>query len=53
MLPKIRFKKVKPFPKYYISVFITFGFGMSALHYLRMLDYRKIKVTAASSGAYE
>jgi len=45
--------KVKPFPKYYISVFITFGFGMSALHYLRMLDYRKIEVTGASSGSYE
>lgn len=49
----VHMMKVKPFPKYYISVFITFGFGMSALHYLRMLDYRKIDVTGTSSGSYE
>lgn len=49
----VHMMKVKPFPKYYISVFITFGFGMSALHYLRMLDYRKTETTGDSSGSYE
>ncbi len=40
----VHLMKVKPIPKYWISVFITYGFGMSALHFLRMLDYRTIKV---------
>ena len=34
--------KVTPIPKWWISVFITYGFGLSALHFMRMLDYRKI-----------
>lgn len=33
----VHLMKVKPIPKYWISVFITYGFGMSALHFLRML----------------
>jgi len=41
----IHLMKVKPIPKYWISVFLTFGFGMSALHFLRMLDYSKIDVS--------
>lgn len=49
----VHMMKVKPFPKYYISVFITFGFGMSALHYLRMLDYRRIEIPRKDSEAYE
>lgn len=40
----VHLMKVKPIPKYLISVFLTFGFGMSALHFLRFLDYRTIKV---------
>lgn len=40
----VHLMKVKPIPKYWISIFITYGFGMSALHFLRMLDYRTIKV---------
>lgn len=36
--------KVTPIPKWWISVFITYGFGLSALHFMRMLDYRKIVV---------
>ena len=39
--------KVNPIPKWWISVFITFGFGLSALHFMRMLDYRKIVVGGA------
>lgn len=49
----VHLMKVKPIPKYYISVFITFGFGMSALHFLRMLDYRRIKVGGSGSGGFE
>lgn len=37
--------KVKPIPKYYISVFITYGFGMSALHFLRTLSFRRVPVS--------
>ncbi len=40
----VHMMKVKPFPMYYISVFLTFGFGMSALHFLRFLDYRKLDI---------
>lgn len=40
----VQLMKVKPIPKYLISVFLTFGFGMSAIHFLRFLDYRTIKV---------
>ena len=36
--------KVNPIPKWWVSVFISYGFGLSALHFLRMLDYRKIVV---------
>lgn len=49
----VHLMKVKPIPKYYISVFITFGFGMSALHFLRMLDYRRLKVGGSGQGGYE
>ncbi len=36
----VHLMKVKPIPKYWISVFITYGFGMSALHFLRQLGRR-------------
>lgn len=45
--------EVRPVPKYWISVFITYGFGMSALHFLRMLDYRSIDVGGAGGEHYE
>jgi len=32
--------RVHPIPKWWISSFITFGFAMSALHFLRKLDPR-------------
>jgi TRAP-type C4-dicarboxylate transport system permease small subunit len=32
--------RVHPIPKWWISIFITFGFGLSALHFLRKLDPR-------------
>lgn len=49
----IHLMKVKPIPKIYISVFITFGFAMSALHFLRMLDYRKIEAPGSRTESYE
>lgn len=45
--------KVKPIPKYYISVFITFGFGMSALHFLRMVIAGDTPAKGTGSGSYE
>ena len=45
--------KVKSFPKYYISVFITYGFGMSALHFLRMVAARDVPAPDSSSGSFE
>lgn len=42
--------KVNPIPKWWISVFITYGFGLSALHFLRLLDYRKIVVGEGLGG---
>lgn len=38
--------KVHSIPKWWISVFITYGFASSALHFLRMLDIRAIPVGA-------
>ncbi len=49
----VHLMKVKPIPKYWISVFITYGFGMSALHFLRMLDYRKIQIGQGTEGHFE
>lgn len=43
----VHLMKVEPIPKYWISVWITYGFASSALYFLRMLDYRKIDVGAA------
>lgn len=42
--------KVKPVPKYLISIWITYGFGSSTLYFLRMLDYRKIAVAERDGG---
>jgi C4-dicarboxylate transporter, DctQ subunit len=45
----VHMMKVFPFPKIYISAFITYGFGMSALHFLRMVCRRGLS-NAAGSG---
>lgn len=42
--------KVKPFPKYWISVWITYGLASSAIYFLRFLDYRKIVVGPGTGG---
>lgn len=44
----VHLMKVKPVPKFLISMWIPFGFASSALYFLRMLDYSKI---AAEGGA--
>ena len=49
----VHLMKVKPIPKYWISVFITYGFGMSALHFLRMLNYRTMTVGQPQTEHYE
>lgn len=40
----VHMMKVVPFPKYWISVWITYGFTSSAIYFLRFLDYRTISV---------
>ena len=40
---------VEPVPKYLISVFLPFGFASSTLHFLRMLDWRKIDPAEAGA----
>ena len=45
--------KVKSFPKIYISVFITFGFGMSAIHFLRMAISGDTPVQGSGGGSFE
>jgi TRAP-type C4-dicarboxylate transport system permease small subunit len=46
----VNLMKVKPVPKWWISTWITYGFTSSALHYLRMLNYRKIVVGGGTEG---
>jgi C4-dicarboxylate transporter DctQ subunit len=38
----VQLMRVKPLPKWWISVWITYGFASSALYFLRFLDYRGI-----------
>ncbi len=40
----VHLMKVRPVPKIWISAWITYGFGSSALYFLRMLDYRGIEL---------
>lgn len=40
---------VEPVPKYLISVFLPVGFASSTLHFLRMLDWRKIDPAEAGA----
>jgi C4-dicarboxylate transporter, DctQ subunit len=45
----VRLMKVYAIPKWWISVFITYGFASSALYFLRMLGSGNIGVDAAAS----
>jgi TRAP-type C4-dicarboxylate transport system permease small subunit len=40
---------VHSIPKWWISVFMTYGFGMSALHYLRKLNFRTFRAESISA----
>lgn len=46
----VQLMKVHPIPQWWISIFIGYGFAMSALHFLRHLDFKtftaKYKATA-------
>lgn len=46
----VQLMKVEPLPKIWISAWITYGFGSSALYFLRFLDYRKIGAGEESGG---
>ena len=44
---------VKPVPKYLVSFFLPLGFASSAIHFIRMLDWRMIDPeTAGSLGGF-
>ena len=36
----VQLMKVHPIPQWWISAFITYGFAMSAFHFLRHMDFR-------------
>jgi C4-dicarboxylate transporter DctQ subunit len=36
----VQLMRVHPIPQWWVSIFITYGFLMSAIHYLRHLDFR-------------
>ena len=48
----VHLMKVKPIPKIYISAWITYGFGSSAIYFLRMLDPRTLGVGKPASGMH-
>jgi TRAP-type C4-dicarboxylate transport system permease small subunit len=47
----VRLMRVHAVPQWWVSTFITYGFLMSAIHYLRQLDFRSFsaKYTATST----
>lgn len=47
---KVNLMKVHPIPQWWISVFITYGFAMSAIHYLRKLSLRHFAAERLTSG---
>ena len=46
----VQLMKVHPIPQWWVSIFVGYGFAMSALHFLRHLDFKtftaKYKATA-------
>ena len=50
-LDNVRLMRVHAVPQWWISTFITYGFLMSAIHYLRQLDFRNFSAqyTATST----
>jgi len=45
----VQLMKVHPLPQWWISIFVGYGFGMSALHYLRHLDFKKFTAKYAAT----
>jgi hypothetical protein len=50
-IDNVRLMRVHAVPQWWISIFITYGFLMSAIHYLRQLDFRNFSAqyTATST----
>lgn len=45
----VQLMKVHPIPQWWISVFVTYGFLMSAFHFLRHLDFRTFTAKYAAT----
>jgi len=44
----VQLMRVHPVPQWWVSIFITYGFLMSAIHYLRHLDFRNLSAHYAA-----
>lgn len=49
VVDEVYLMKVKPFPKWWVSAFLGFGFAWSALYFLRMLDPRRLVAMGTGS----
>jgi TRAP-type C4-dicarboxylate transport system permease small subunit len=47
----VRLMRVHAVPQWWVSTFITYGFLMSAIHYLRQLDFRKFSAQYRATSA--
>jgi TRAP-type C4-dicarboxylate transport system permease small subunit len=45
LVQDVQLMKVHPIPQWWISIFIGYGFAMSALHFLRHLDFKTFTAT--------
>ena len=45
----VQLMKVHPIPQWWVSIFVAYGFGMSALHYLRHLDFKTFQAKYAAT----
>jgi TRAP-type C4-dicarboxylate transport system permease small subunit len=52
ILNDVQIMAVHSIPKWWISVFLTYGFGMSALHYLRKLNFRTFRAESLGTGNF-
>lgn len=50
IVQEVKIMAVHSIPKWWISVFLTYGFGMSAIHYLRKLNFRTFRAQSISTG---
>jgi TRAP-type C4-dicarboxylate transport system permease small subunit len=47
----VQLMKVHPIPQWWISIFIGYGFAMSALHFLRHLDFKTFRAQYKAAAA--